>query len=513
MSTFPQYVEKIEAKVFHRPTFGYAARIGELFDVHKNQFLGVQLYDEEVMKKNIQTFPSNGMGDTLDMLADVVETKGSSSYLKDTSTCGKARPWALALWMQTEEDHLLFEEDSLGYNILDIVKEIHLTNGLATHFVSSVVCGGNVVTTMTEKYDPTRTQPFNLMNLMYRTRAEGKFDCLDNKFDLAVDSDIDLEEDPMNVKDLFKIIPHAIDVMCGDLPNYVEGNSQIGKTDGTAGVRTKGRSRGVPISVTLQPIFPELRRTDLGIFQLKNWVARYILYMFSKLEDVHVCFTTLIDKMMSYREFIPSLVERVMALYNRFRDRHLHLLVILHQFIRDIRSGDEARMKADFDHGTPMPAMCTNPFILSQAKILYATYTIAGGTLELFPHKSPLVFLEKSFRAFLDFLNNLQCMLSRLTDKYGNELPSRLSTVDDIRRALRHQLPIPLFILTPSIDDSCGINTAVDFLVMLRNHKTYHQRYLLYLEDCSDEGALPHKGFLNLREPGYFLGKLNANGN
>ncbi|KAL4062415.1 hypothetical protein V8B97DRAFT_308608, partial [Scleroderma yunnanense] len=96
-------VEKAKLSVFHRPTFGYAVRLGELFDKCTNQFLGVQLYDEEAMKENVLTnlldhahltlSPSNSINDksrilglddsnALDVLGDLFEVRGSCCYLR-----------------------------------------------------------------------------------------------------------------------------------------------------------------------------------------------------------------------------------------------------------------------------------------------------------------------------------------------------------------------------------------------------------------------------------------------
>ncbi|KAL4062626.1 hypothetical protein V8B97DRAFT_1920889 [Scleroderma yunnanense] len=327
--------------------------------------------------------------------------------------------------------------------------------------------------------------------------TEGKFDHLDNKFDLAVYVDIDLERDPVNAKDIIDVIPRVIR---SHLPEQIENN-------GVAAAGAHCKSRGVPISVTLFPIptkLQNLARKELTAFRLNYSVAYNILNVFSDLEDINHRFTALIDKMTPHKEFIPKLVEHVLA--NSFWKHHLDLLAVLRQLIRGIRSGDKERMEAHSDHRALVLA------ILDQGKTLYAAHTTTADTRKLLPPEFPFIFLEKPFQAFLDFLDQLQRIPTGLTDKNGNDLPPRLNTVDDVRRALRHQLPIPLFILTPSIEDGRGIPMAARFLFLLRNRKTYHRRYLLYLEDCSDEEALPHSDFLNLRESAYFLGKLDANG-
>ena len=67
--------------------------------------------------------------------------------------------------------------------------------------------------------------------------------------------------------------------------------------------------------------------------------------------------------------------------------------------------------------------------------------------------------------------------------------------------------------MTPSLDHHDANFAVIRFLALLRNRKTFHPRYLVYLEDASDKEELPHDTFLNLNEPAYFLGKVNDDGN
>ena len=67
--------------------------------------------------------------------------------------------------------------------------------------------------------------------------------------------------------------------------------------------------------------------------------------------------------------------------------------------------------------------------------------------------------------------------------------------------------------MTPSLDHDDADSAVIRFLALLRNRKTFHPRYLVYLEDTSDKEELPHDTFLNLNEPAYFLGKVNDDGN
>ncbi|KAL4073865.1 hypothetical protein J3A83DRAFT_4371145 [Scleroderma citrinum] len=348
MSTLSQYMDRVIPSMFNQPTFGYAVCLGELFDWCTNQFLGVQLYNEESMKKKGHTFYFNtahlsllasrsiynkcsildlNTSDTLDMLAGLVKVKGFSSYFQGSKTNNKAYSWALILKMETEEDLLSFPDDPFAHKIPDSVKDTHLANGLATHFVSSILYGGNVIISMAEKDDPTRTQCFQLNNLMGHIfltgnrdtegKSEGKFDHLNNKFDLVVRipilvnavgkhrlqmyGDIELERDLVNIKDVIDIIPHAANLICG----------YGAKKDGP---------RGVLISVTLHPI-P---------------IQHDIFTVFSKLEDIHNHFTALVNKVVLYREFSPKLAQHVLASSNTFGGHHTHLMRMLGQLIMDI---------------------------------------------------------------------------------------------------------------------------------------------------------------------------------
>ena len=65
--------------------------------------------------------------------------------------------------------------------------------------------------------------------------------------------------------------------------------------------------------------------------------------------------------------------------------------------------------------------------------------------------------------------------------------------------------------MTPSLDHDDADFAVIRFLTLLRSHKTFHPRYLVYLEDTSDVEVLPHaKEFQSLDGPAYFLGKVNG---
>jgi len=221
MSTSLQYSDKSRPTVFERPTLGHTIRLGELFDERTNQFLGVQLYREDSIKYFTtvadvnRTDLSLSLSDSvtskasildvdpslsLDVLTGLVKAKGSASYLKDSKSNSQVRSWAMALKMQTEERRLLFAENGLVHNILRTLEETHVANGFATHIVSAVVYGGNVIIRMAEssreavEEDLTRNLALDLNNLKGLVPLTGEaaadtkedFSNLDNKFDLKV---------------------------------------------------------------------------------------------------------------------------------------------------------------------------------------------------------------------------------------------------------------------------------------------------------------------------------------
>ncbi|KAI5983107.1 hypothetical protein EDD15DRAFT_1917461 [Pisolithus albus] len=206
--------------VFQRPTLGCAVRLGELFDERTSGFLGVQLYAERAIKfavTNIkQTDLTLSLSNSLEkkanlldiqanlslgILSDLVKVEGSASYLNDAKSNSQARSWILALKVRTEERRLLFAEDALSINVLDMVKEDYIAENRATHFVSSIVYGGNLIINMTERATEVTNEEsiegklgLELEKLKGAVSLKGKaeakikdqFKGMDSKFDLVV---------------------------------------------------------------------------------------------------------------------------------------------------------------------------------------------------------------------------------------------------------------------------------------------------------------------------------------
>ncbi|KAL4071634.1 hypothetical protein V8B97DRAFT_1851253, partial [Scleroderma yunnanense] len=540
-STGPQYSEKGKPSVLQRHTLGHIVRLGELFDERSNQFLGVQLYETEGNKNRVAITDikhtdltlslSNTIKDksnvldigpslSLDVIAGLVKVSGSASYLKDTKSNSQVRSWVMALKMRMEEHRLLFTEDGFDNKVVDVIKESYIPAGLATHFVSAIVYGGNVIIGMTERSSDV-IEEGNIREKLHleldrlkgavsltggvEADIKGKFENLDNVFDLVAHTDIGLDKVLVNAKDVLDIIPHAAGLIRGNPHNGEHNDTAGANNNATGNAEVDYRIRGVPMSITLQPIPEKLRKEakiDLDVFRLKQSVVDEALSIFGRLDDLHNRFTTLVGGTTTYREFIPKLANRVQASANAFDEEYLRHLRSLGQFLRDIQHGDEKKTEV-------------NNFELSsypKAKKLYTTHTTVIDITNLLPHEIPLICLEKSFRDFQNLVCDIGRVPSGVKDQHGNELPSRLSTIDDVCRAPCHQSIIPLFLMAPSLDHHSANLAVVCFLALLRNCRTFHPCYLVYLEDTSDKKALPHEDFLNLDGPAYFLSKVNANG-
>ena len=363
------------------------------------------------------------------------------------------------------------------------------------------------------------------------------------KISSQVHSDVELDRALVNAKDIFDVIPQAVDLIrCMRLPNRSpqEGMGDdvaAANNDETANLKSKDKPiRGVPMFVTLQPIPKKLRtvgldQTDLAIFEPKRLIIDEALAVFSRLEDLRNRFATLIESVMTYKRITPKLAERALASANAFSQDHLRLLRILGQFIRDIRNGDEEMTEAtnfdsinsaitmsskqydDHDASESCKDSQSNPSILDKAMEFYDTHSTAVDTADLHPSKFPLVCLEKSFKDFENLVCDIRRVPSGQLNADGGLSPTCFNTIDDVRRAPLRQIAIPLFLMTPSLDDPDATLAVVRFRALLNNRKTYHRRYLVYLEDSSDTSLLPHKEFLKLSEPAYFLGKVDADGN
>jgi len=213
------FFQKEKPSSFERPTLGRVVLLGELFDERSNKFLGARLYKDEAIKDKViitdaghtdfTLSQSNSVKDksnildidaslSLDVLSGLVPVRGLGSYLTTPKTNSQEQSWAMALRMRTEEHRLLFAElpDST------VVEEGKDYIPAATHFVSAIVYGGNLIINLTERASGP-TQEDNIRGAKLRLELDqlkaavslergaaadvkSKFKSLDNRFHVVV---------------------------------------------------------------------------------------------------------------------------------------------------------------------------------------------------------------------------------------------------------------------------------------------------------------------------------------
>lgn len=154
--------------------------------------------------------------------------------------------------------------------------------------------------------------------------------------------DIFLHKTPSSPTDILDILPHAVDLIHGN----PRGAPEAGANNNVA-----YRVKGVPISVTLQPIPAELRaQNDFEVFRLKPWFVEEALSTFGKLDDLRDRFTALMSGTTVHRGLIPKLADRVQASFDAFDEEYRRHLRLLGQFRKDIQHGDHKKSEVnDFE--------------------------------------------------------------------------------------------------------------------------------------------------------------------
>ncbi|KAI5981477.1 hypothetical protein EDD15DRAFT_367839 [Pisolithus albus] len=469
---------------------------------------------------------------SLEILSDLVKVEGSASYLKSNS---QAWSWILVLKVLTEERRLLFAEDALSINVLDMVKKDYIAENRATHFVSSIVYGGNLIINMTERATEVTNEEsiegklgLELEKLKGAVSLKGKaeakikdqFEGMDSKFDLVVHGDVELDTVPDKPVDVLDLIPRAAKLLLGNPEN--------------------GAPKGVPISVTLQPI-PNSILNDpsaVSVHRLCQSPINDVFETFSRLEDVRSRFRVLVNGTGVQKDFIPKLAECVDFSFEIFRKIYADLLQKLAQFLRDMMATGKSDVDM-FPRGSP-----TNPkpeehrhstdsgstkstdlpgslpsterhSLLDRAEHLYGFYTgdshknLQQGHGERgYAEVEPLSFLEPAFQDFQFFVSDIQ------RGAGGQPSDGRpLSTVVDISRTLYCEFIVHLFIMTPLC--LAGADLAViRILALLRKYNNRHTR-ILYTEDLSEVQKLPGGEFfsdLQLKKLTYYVGEVDDSG-
>ncbi|KAI6032305.1 hypothetical protein PISMIDRAFT_688545 [Pisolithus microcarpus 441] len=580
--------------VFQRPTLGCAVRLGELFDERTSHFLGVQLYKETPAKPSVTRIYNSDLtlelsnslekktrlldiqGNlSLEILSGLVKVEGSASYLNNAKNNTQARSWTLVLKMKTEEHRLLFAEDGLSTNVLDMVKRDYIAENRATHFVSSIVYGGNLFINMTERAtEVTKEESIEgklglelerlkgSISLKGEARAKAKagFDSVKSKFDLVVHGDVELESVPVEATDVFDVIPRAKDHLLGDPGN--------------------GAPKGVPISVTLQPIPKSILNDSqaISVYRINQSLINKVLETFSQLEDVRNRIRVLVDRTGVYKNFIPQLAKRVLDFSDDFSGACVDLLLKLSQFLRDMMTTGKSDvdmstdLEAREDQGRPggaasgedseeqftnsgpkdvregrftgferrvnrssgMPPTKDQSVLYQARSLLQAPSTILHQTLAKdshhaqdnhadgqavdghdgrIPREKRIKLLEDAVLEFQRFIRDVRGVPAGAAVN-GKAPPSNLSTLADVRRAPRSQSTIHLFLMTSF--KKYGDDPVSRFLALLRRYKDgdSKSRCLLYVEDRSVLTAkLPNgKEFSELQTPSYYVGSVTDTG-
>ncbi|KAI5983099.1 hypothetical protein EDD15DRAFT_2376834 [Pisolithus albus] len=461
---------------------------------------------------------------------DLVKVE-TASYLKSNS---QARSWILVLKVLTEERRLLFAEDALSINVLDVVKKDYIAENRATHFVSSIVYGGNLIINMTERATEVMNEEsiegklgLELEKLKGAISLKGKaeakikdqFEGMDSKFDLVVHGDVELDTVPVKPADVLDLIPRAAKLLLGNPEN--------------------GAPKGVPISVTLQPIPKSILNGSPAVFvqRICQSPINDVFEAFSRLEDVRSRFCVLVDGIGVLGDFIPKLKDCVDCSSKNFGNIYGHLLQKLAQFLRDMMATGKSDVDM-FPRGSPNPKPeehrhstdsgskkstdlpgslpSTERHSLSdRAEHLYGFYTgdshknpQQGHGERGYAEVEPLSFLEPAFQDFQFFVSDIQ------RGAGGQPSDGRpLSTVVDISRALYCEFIVHLFIMTPLC--LAGADLAViRILALLRKYNNRHTR-ILYTEDLSEVQKLPGGEFfsdLQLKKPTYYVGEVDDSG-
>ncbi|KAI6146301.1 hypothetical protein BKA82DRAFT_4514914 [Pisolithus tinctorius] len=342
-----------------------------LFDERTGRFLGVQLCEEkstEVAVTNVKHTDltlalSNSLEKkatlldiqaslSLEVLGGFVKAEGSASYLNDAKCNSQAQSWTLVLKVRTEERRLLFAEKGMATNVLDMVKKDYIAQKRATHFVSSIIYGGNLIINMTERATEVTNEESvegklglelnqlkGAVSLSAKadTKIKAQFEGMNSKFDLVVHGDVELESVPVKPADVLDVIPQVAKLLLGDPGN--------------------GAPKGVPILVTLQPI-PKTILDDVqvpvSVYGIRQSLINEALETFAQLEDVRNRFRVLTDGARVCKGFIPKLAQRAFSASDAFIASYVELMQKLGQFLRDMMTkGKSDTTMSSYDTSNP----------------------------------------------------------------------------------------------------------------------------------------------------------------
>ncbi|KAI6113517.1 hypothetical protein EDD16DRAFT_1895716 [Pisolithus croceorrhizus] len=549
--TLPQTV-KGPSRKFERPTLGYPARLGELFDEHTGCFLGVQLCAEESSKVGLTNFQRTCLtlsssksleekasllniepGLSLAILGGLVKLdESASSYLNDIRSNSLSRSWTLALHIETEERRLLFTPKATNVAAMENISQKH-----ATHFVSSITYGGNLIVGMTEKAmdvvykentekelgsEIERLRGAVSLNTKVDAKVKAQFEGMNSRVDLVVHSDINLQSVPLNPADVLDTIPEVAKLLLGDPGN--------------------GSPKGVPISVTLQPIPKSIlddTKAVVSVYQIRLPLALATLGVFAQLEDIRKRYHVLSNRLVSYNDYMPKFSKHVHQLSSTYSEFYATVAKNLGRFLSDLMTkgesdvkifspyllGNEDVLRMELLESAVLVENWEGGFsveirdqsMLDHARSLFEKQAVAlphvtsvqlmGDDGVPFPFEEHLVALERTLSKFQHLVRAIcRVPVGLVVDEKISSSP--FSTVEEVSKACYNVPKIHLFLMVSL--EKCGFDMR--FLHLLRKFKrgNSRSRYILYVEDFSELVANLPGGevFSDLGSPSYYVGKL-----
>ncbi|KAH7883423.1 hypothetical protein F5I97DRAFT_1930982 [Phlebopus sp. FC_14] len=500
--------------IIAQPTLGYPARVGELYDERKGRFLGVQLYSDSKMsdattssktpesKLFLNTSTSFQEKQTMldidahlavEILGGMATVSGSASYLTNSNSTTEEKAWSLRLQVRTKEETLEFTREELGRNALKVVMDDYIATDLATHFVSTVAYGGDVIVNLvaveselTEEDKIEGHLEAEMQFLQGAISVEGEIDLekkeelkrLNNKFSLALYGDIALNTVPVNAQDV--------------LDTFHDSRELIGEN-------------GVPMKATLQPIPEELRQEAILVYHLEKQLLDSILRVFGDLDDIQARFSVLQNGIKIYNDIIPTLGSVTRSVATKFAAEHSELLQELKQFISNSQMSG-----LDPNKGQEL---------VDKAEQLYQFHANAPDTYEAPSYPSHLKPLERAFSDFQAFT-----LVLRDTNIVSTTLQP--SSLKDVSWAVWNRRVIPLFLMSPLFSSESSSPTlllARFFALLQANARGYLAQKppipcsVLYVEDpVALETQFPNDGhFLGIvagTAPAFYEGSVDLIG-
>jgi hypothetical protein len=339
----------------NKKALGRYEELGSLFDARTDDFIGAKLFNKRVDKNasyysTIKSTPSkyeyinkesyenkfsklNIDGELkVSILLDMITLGGSGKYLKSNKDAQKSNKFTIISNNQTRIEKINFYDDQIN----DLVSDKALNNTNATHVVTGIIWGANIIVSI--EYDNAEKQDNKEINGNFNAYCDkikgvlslgGKVGADFNEglkiseknLKINIDCDIEITE-PTSIKEALNLIKSF--------------KENIAKTnDGD----------GIPLEYILQPInkqvFPALEGIRYILF-LDESTINYIQNIFEKLLQKKQTLKDNLNDLEIYNSYIPTkLVEKFQdkeTILNRleinFKDSFKKILI-------DVRSGNQ----------------------------------------------------------------------------------------------------------------------------------------------------------------------------